>query len=585
MNDRDLEARLRAWYRAEAGETETAPLSLRQDVVAIPWTATRRGRRFGRGRGLTLLAAAALLLTGGAVAAGSGLVRLPSLVPPGPEPSLAAVATSSPSSESPAPTALTSPAPTDPSTPVAGPGGVWIRTGPMGTPRSDFSAVRLLDGRVLVVGGHNGEGGGQTYLTSAERYDPATATWSATGSMIHPHGVGFAATLLRDGEVLVGDTDGAELYDPGSGTWMTTGSLDTGGGIHSATLLANGKVLVDGETPRLYDPDSGTWTATGQSGNPHQFNYTTTLLSDGRVLVVGGEFPSVKAQLYDPDTGSWTATADMRERLQSHDGDRITATLLRDDTVLVTGRGKSELYDPATGSWTVTREQPELGTTWWFDSGKATLLLDGSVLLTGPDGAELYDPTTGSWTTIGSPLNPVSSATLLRDGTVLVTDSSPDGYAAQGSAELYVPAGVSPPPAVLALPTPAPTPTSTPTPHPTPNPTPYPPAAGPVPAGARTWTVTVVNTSSEPGTLFLAEDGEGGIGQLCGSVTPNVVPAGVTQKVTFLLPPKTVKSCWLWLDPVPGQGGSMFQTSDAPMTGRIIFQEGEGGPQGAWGGR
>ena len=189
--------------------------------------------------------------------------------------------------------------------------------------------------------------------------------------MLKPH-AGFPATLLRDGKVLVGDVNegdgsyGAELYDPTSATWTATGSLDAEDPIiHSATLLANGKVLVDGGTPRLYDPDSGTWTATGHLD---QWNYTTTLLSDGRVLVVGGEFPSSKAQLYDPDTGSWTATADMRERHQNHDGDHITATLLRDDTVLVTGRGKSELYDPARGTWTATREQPKLDRTAGYRS-------------------------------------------------------------------------------------------------------------------------------------------------------------------------------------------------------------------------
>ena len=128
---------------------------------------------------------------------------------------------------------------------------------------------------------------------------------------------------------------------------------------------------------------------------------------------------------------------------------------------------------------------------------------------------------------------------------------------------------------------PGPTPIPTPTPTATPIPTPFPPAAGPVPAGARSWTVTVVNKSSEPGTLFLAEDGDNGIGQLCGSVTPNVVPAGVTQKVTFLLPPKTVKSCWIWVNPVPGQGGSLFQTSDAPLAGEFHIQE---GGQASWGG-
>ena len=59
MNDQELETRLRARYRAEASETEPAPLSLRRDVAAIPRTATPPRRLFGRGRGVTLLAAAA----------------------------------------------------------------------------------------------------------------------------------------------------------------------------------------------------------------------------------------------------------------------------------------------------------------------------------------------------------------------------------------------------------------------------------------------------------------------------------------------------------------------------------------------
>jgi hypothetical protein len=80
-------------------------------------------------------------------------------------------------------------------------------------------------------------------------------------------------------------------------------------------------------------------------------------------------------------------------------------------------------------------------------------------------------------------------------------------------------------------------------------------------------------------TLFLAEDGEKGIGQLCGSVTPNVVPPGATVRVTFLLPPKRVTSCWIWVNPIPGEGGSLFQTSDAPMAGEIFILE---GGQGGW---
>ena len=78
MNDQELETRLRARYRARAAETEPAPLALRRDAAAIPRTAQSEGRRLTRGRGMGLLAAAAVLIVGGAIAASSGALRLPS---------------------------------------------------------------------------------------------------------------------------------------------------------------------------------------------------------------------------------------------------------------------------------------------------------------------------------------------------------------------------------------------------------------------------------------------------------------------------------------------------------------------------
>src|SRR6187200_2226065 len=96
--ERDLEQ----WLQTEA--PASAPAGFHASVMDRArtlrqrpgWATSLPVRRLGRGRGMTLLAAAALLLVGGALAAGSGLLRLPSVVPPVPAPSVVAVATASP---------------------------------------------------------------------------------------------------------------------------------------------------------------------------------------------------------------------------------------------------------------------------------------------------------------------------------------------------------------------------------------------------------------------------------------------------------------------------------------------------------
>ena len=63
---------------------------------------------------------------------------------------------------------------------------------------------------------------------------------------------------------------------------------------HTATLLTDGRILVLGvstsggpTSAELYDPFTGCWTATG-SLNSRRFTHTATLLEDGRVLAAGG---------------------------------------------------------------------------------------------------------------------------------------------------------------------------------------------------------------------------------------------------------------------------------------------------------
>jgi hypothetical protein len=90
MTDFDaFERRLAAAIRADADMSvgPFTPDSIAHEAIAgvapgasrLPRATSRRSGRFGRGRGLTLLAAATLLLVGGAV--GSGILRLPSIAP------------------------------------------------------------------------------------------------------------------------------------------------------------------------------------------------------------------------------------------------------------------------------------------------------------------------------------------------------------------------------------------------------------------------------------------------------------------------------------------------------------------------
>ena len=65
-------------------------------------------------------------------------------------------------------------------------------TGSLSTARTAYTATLLQNGKVLVAGGQDASG----VLASAELYDPATGTWSATGNL-HTGRKWHTAILLR----------------------------------------------------------------------------------------------------------------------------------------------------------------------------------------------------------------------------------------------------------------------------------------------------------------------------------------------------------------------------------------------------
>src|SRR5207237_2011102 len=103
----------------------------------------------------------------------------------------------------------------------------WKPAGTMSSPRYFPAAAVLSDGKVLLVGGHDGV----QVVASAEVFDPAGGTWSLTGSISTARNA-LAAVMLQNGNVLAAGgftssapSAAAELFDPQRGAWSATGSL------------------------------------------------------------------------------------------------------------------------------------------------------------------------------------------------------------------------------------------------------------------------------------------------------------------------------------------------------------------------
>lgn len=324
----------------------------------------------------------------------------------------------------------------------------FVYASSMITARDHHATTLLPNGKILVTGGNNGL---NSYLSSAELYDPITGSWTMARSM-NAARRNHTATLLPNGKVLVaggynssGYLPNTELYDPATGVWTVSGSLNTGRSLHTATLLSNGKVLVSGgyngnqlSITELYNPANGTWTVTGAMNIARQY-HTATMLSGGKVLVTGGASGSstvASTELYDPATGMWIANSVMNTARRYQ-----TATLLANGNVLVAGGygGKynsvlvdSELYDPNNGTWTTSGSMNNAR-----NFHTATVLPNGKVLVSGGSSsksAELFDPDTGTWAVTGSmsAARQDHTATLLPNGKVLVA-----GGSGLSSAELF----------------------------------------------------------------------------------------------------------------------------------------------------
>jgi hypothetical protein len=273
------------------------------------------------------------------------------------------------------------------------------------------------------------------------------------------------ATLLADGLVLAAGGMGtatAELYDPFSGTFIAIGNMTAARESHTATLLPDGRVLMAGgrnlSSTELYDPASRTFTPTGSMAKV-RFGHTAILLNTGKVLLAGGltsvYLNTAPAEIYVPPQAHSHLLVPMPvvtrfiHRREDRQGQR--QPLLRDGKVLIAGSNPAQLYDPRTNSFSLTSamtmNQFKFGMFWHT----ASLLRNGKVLVTGGSddftgplaAAELYDPSTQSFAGVGNMFaaRDLHTAALLNDGTLLLVGGG-DGWFGNSNlsnAEMYDP--------------------------------------------------------------------------------------------------------------------------------------------------
>jgi hypothetical protein len=178
--------------------------------------------------------------------------------------------------------------------------GRFSSTAAMSVPRESHTTTLLPDGRVLVAGGHVGREEDLQLYASAELYDPATGHFALADDMTMPRHK-HDAVRLADGRVLiVGGADerddprafdAAEIYDPDTDEFRWTGNLNRARYKLRGTsvLQENGHVVVAGGAngPEVYEPGTGQFARlSGSYGRTPLFAAAARV--QGSVLLCGG---------------------------------------------------------------------------------------------------------------------------------------------------------------------------------------------------------------------------------------------------------------------------------------------------------
>ena len=294
----------------------------------------------------------------------------------------------------------------------------------MTSPRDLHTATVLTDGTVLIAGGEDAM---HVFgaLSTAEIYDPTLRMFTSTTNTMSAARAQHTATRLTDGRVLLAGgeatdcctflgnygsrpTAASDVYDPATHTFTATGSLAQARYNHAATRLADGRVLITGgitnietigftvtSSAEIFDPSTNSYSPAGTMTTA-RYDHSSVLLPNGNVLIVGGPQSDTSAEIYDPSTQTFTAVA--QPTLHSERG--AAAFLLENGTVLLIGSQQAvEIYDPATQTFS-DGGHTLFSYPYW---SAIVRLTNGQIFLASNNESEIFDPATGSSVSVGDP--------------------------------------------------------------------------------------------------------------------------------------------------------------------------------------
>jgi hypothetical protein len=254
----------------------------------------------------------------------------------------------------------------DPST------GTWAAGPPLSTARELLSATVLVDGRVLVAGGRT-MNASQAFVDDATSvfYDAKTAAWS-DGPPLFVAMSSQTAVRLANGRVLLVSNTSQE-FDPQTNAWSKTDgtTFDVKGAIVAASNATYNKAVFSGGLRAgfvgsiyeswswVYDGGARTWTRSPTGMKASRAYHTAATLADGTVLVAGGKNGGTSndgtSEIYDFATDTWTLSGPLTTARGSS-----TAILLANGFVLLAGDGTvTEVYDPLKKTWSAAGDMTD----------------------------------------------------------------------------------------------------------------------------------------------------------------------------------------------------------------------------------